>query len=291
MMKLSKQQEEIVKSPYNNIIIDAGSGSGKTRTLTERVRYVIEQGADSSKIVVITFTNMAANELKSRLKDTPKANNCFIGTIHSYATKLLVSQGLNFEIFSEVYQTQFMEELIGKYSYYATMEDYKQYVKCQKLVSQGRMRQSEVPQQFTDYKVYREILYLLGEQDSFSYPVTVKTLCKQNNIITFDELLEIATDKKNSNTVEYLFVDELQDIGYLEYNFLMGLNAKNNFFIGDDYQAIFGFKGGDVEIFLSLMRNPDWKSYFLAENYRTAKTILLYANSIIKNCKISYNMN
>ena len=96
-------------------------------------------------------------------------------------------------------------------------------------------------------------------------------------------MIELATDyfKRSKIKLEYLFVDELQDIGYLEYNFLLGLNAENYFVIGDDFQSIFGFKGGDVNIFLSLMHSDDWQSYFLSENYRTAKSILLYANAII----------
>ena len=85
-----------------------------------------------------------------------------------------------------------------------------------------------------------------------------------------------------SLNLEYLFVDELQDIGYPEYNFLLNLNSTHNFFIGDDYQAIFGFKGGDVNIFLSLMKNPDWSAFQLSTNYRTCKSVLMYANTIIQ---------
>ena len=282
-MELSKAQKEIVDSTSKKIIVDAGSGSGKTRVLTERVRKILNSRTDPRSVVVITFTNMAANELKERLSEVKGSERCFIGTIHSYANSLLKDSGLDYEIFSEEYQTMFMKQLIEKYGYYSTFSDYELFLKCDKQVAAGRMSKNEVRQKFSDYKVYDEILALLGRSDNKSVKETVVTLCKENNIITFDELIELATDyfKRSKIKLEYLFVDELQDIGYLEYNFLLGLNAENYFVIGDDFQSIFGFKGGDVNIFLSLMHSDDWKSYFLSENYRTAKSILLYANAII----------
>ena len=284
-MILSKQQQAIVDSKAKNIIVDAGSGSGKTRVLTERVKRLLKEGKDPKSIVVITFTNLAADELCERLKDVPNSDKCFIGTIHAYANKLLKKTGFQFEIFSEYYQTQFMTALIPKYAKYCTLDDYNLFVKYDRMVAAGRMSKKDVPSKFTDQKVYNEIIWLLGREPSAYYKETVLTLCKASNVISFDELLTLTTDyfKKNSITLDYLFVDELQDVGYLEYNFLMSLNANNNFVIGDDYQEIYSFKGGDVNIFLSLMKNENWKQYYLTENYRTAKSILMYANSIIQN--------
>lgn len=286
-MKLSKQQQEIVDCSARNIIVDAGSGSGKTRTLTEKVRKILSSGVDPKSVVVITFTNLAADELKKRLTDIPKAKNCFIGTIHSYANKLLKKTGYEYEIFSEFHQNEFMKVLIPKYARYCTFDDYTLFVKYRGYVEKGRMSESELPYKFTDIKVYKEIIYLLGEESNYKYTETVKTLCEQNHIISFDELLKLSTQyfEESKTVLEYLFVDELQDIGWLEYNFLKGLNANHNFWIGDDYQSIYGFKGGDVNIFLSLMKDPDWKEFYLTENYRTASSILNYANMIVSNAK------
>ena len=283
-MELSKQQKEIVLCSNKNIIVDAGSGSGKTRTLVERVKHLLNTGVDARSIVIITFTNRAADELYLRLSDTPSSKYCFIGTIHSYANMLLKQTGYDFEIFSEEYQTEFMKILIPKYARYCTLKDYEQFVVYDRLVSAGRMSKNDIKYKFPSEQVYTEIMQLLGREYSYYYKETVTTLCKLNNIITFDELIELTTKyfKENKMNLEYLFVDELQDIGYLEYNFLRSLKAKNNFYIGDDFQAIFGFKGGDVNIFLSLMKNPDWKVFYLTENYRTAKSILMYANAVIQ---------
>ena len=282
-MNLSEIQLEIVNSKEKNIIVDAGSGSGKTRVLTERVKRLLDEGVNPKSMVIITFTNMAADELYSRLAEYPKIKDCFIGTIHAYANKLLRRTGYEYDIFSEYWQTQFMTELIPKYARYCTLDDYVLFVKYDRMCSIGKMSQSEIKSKFSSYQVYDELMFLLGRKNSINYPQTVVTLCKNNNIITFDELIKLATEyfEQSKTVLEYLFVDELQDIGYLEYNFLMALKSTHNFVIGDDYQAIFGFKGGDVQIFLSLMNNPDWKAYQLTENYRTAKSILMYANSIV----------
>lgn len=93
-MKLSKKQLEIVNSPEDKIVVMSAAASGKTRCLIERVRYMIKQGIDVSKIVCITFTNNAADEIKERLKDDYK-EGMFIGTIHSYANLLLNKGGID----------------------------------------------------------------------------------------------------------------------------------------------------------------------------------------------------
>lgn len=281
---LNDEQQAIVDSDAKNIIVDAGAGSGKTRTLTERVRKILKSGTNPKSVVVITFTNRAANELHRRLSNVKGISDCFIGTIHSYATRLLRKTGYQFEIYSELYQNEFMRVLLQKYGHYATESDYNEFVKYDRLVSLGKMSEREVASKFSDYRVYHEIVSLLGREQDFKYPVTVLTMCKESNILTFDELITLSTEYFTQSNIKlkYLFVDELQDIGVDEYKFLMTLNAENNFFIGDDYQAIYGFKGGDVRIFLSLMNSSDWKTYYLGRNYRTAKSVLMYANSIIQ---------
>jgi DNA helicase-2/ATP-dependent DNA helicase PcrA len=237
-MELDKAQQEIVNSNSENIIVAAGAGSGKTRTLTERVRKLLKDGVDPSGIVVITFTNEAADELKNRLSNTPSSKKCFIGTIHAYANKLLKRTGYNFKIFDEEHQTQFMLYLIENYARYAKPFDYYDFLKYDKMVASGRMSKSQVSSKFSSDEVYHELMQFMNREYS-TYPETVRSLCKENNVITFDELIELSTRyfEESKITLEYLFVDELQDIGYLEYNFLMALNAKNNFMIGDDYQC------------------------------------------------------
>lgn len=283
-MTLSKTQQEIVDSDARNIIVDAGAGSGKTRTLTERVKRILNSGVNPKSVVVITFTNLAADELKSRLSCVKGINSCFVGTIHSYANKLLKQTAMQYEIFESSHEVEFMKLLIEKYAKLCTMSDYMTYSKYRYMADKGLISKDSIEKHIRSYAVLEEILYLLGVNQSYKYPETVKTLCKKNHIIDFDELIVLSTKffNENKTKLSYLFVDEFQDISYPVYKFLMTLNAENNFVVGDDYQSIYGFSSGDVSIFLSLMNNENWKSFMLTENYRTPKRIMDYANRIIK---------
>lgn len=287
MITLDKIQTSIVESEAKNIIVAAGAGSGKTRVLTERVKRLLQSGVNPRSVVIITFTNMAAEELYERLADVPNIKQCFIGTIHAFAKQMLMLSGTNFEIFSEFHQMEYMKYIIPQYAKYCTLSDYDQYVKYCKLAASGKMYKSDIESRFS-VKVYEELCILLHNSASSilnieDYPITVPILCKRNNVITFDELIKQSAKyfDKTHTSVDYLFVDELQDIGYIEYDFLTALKAKHNFFIGDDYQAIYGFKGGDVNIFLSLMNSPDWTAYLMTNNYRNGVKILDVANTVI----------
>ena len=288
---LSEEQLRIVNSEDCNIIVAAGAGAGKTRVLTERVKRLLNNGVDATGIVVITFTNLAAEELQERLANTPNANKCFIGTIHSLANTLL-STKYNFSIYTQEIQDGYMKFLINHYAKYATYDDYETLMDAFKQMRFGLCKFETIVQTFKP-EVLDELYILLNYNqvhdtlDYRDYPQDVTTMSRVNNVITFDELLQKCSEyfHNHDTHINYLFVDELQDIGYLEYDFLQELGAEHNFFIGDDYQAIYGFKGGDVQIFLSLLRDVGWSPYYLVENYRNGAIILQYANSIIKNAK------
>lgn len=245
MFKLSKEQQEIVNSKANKIIVEAGAGAGKTATLIARIKHILEQGVKPSNIVAITLTNMAAEEMKERLIDIQGIGDCFIGTIHSFANKILKTSNDNYKLFTKEIQDQFMNVLISLYAKYTTMSDWFQYSEYMKKVETGLMTYDELKYKFPD-SVFYEIQCLLGKAKGFgefSYKENLKTLCKKHNVITFDELLEKTTQyfKEINGKVEYLFVDEFQDIGLLEYNFFKALNADNYFFVGDEKQNIYRF--------------------------------------------------
>jgi superfamily I DNA/RNA helicase len=110
---------------------------------------------------------------------------------------------------------------------------------------------------------------------------------KRDNIITFDELLEYATEyfKSLGAKVEHLLVDELQDIDTREYDFIKALNSDHYFFVGDDWQAIYGFKGGNVGIFKNLSKNKNYTKYYLTNNYRNCSKIVKMGLSVIMQVK------
>lgn len=283
-MKLDSTQEKIVKSKAKNIIVSAGAGSGKTRVLTERVKYLIETGVNPINIVCITFTNRAANEMKERLADIEGVNNAFIGTIHSFANHILKDSSKHYDLLTADKETEIIRNLISKYAKYTTIEEYTNYIKWCNMQKLGIIDEYiKHPSANAAHEI--EIFYGKIEKPiSMEYPENLQDICAKQNIITFDELIIECTAyfKKIGGSIEYLLVDEFQDIGMSEYKFIMALNAEHNFMVGDDWQSIYGFKGGDVQIFLSLMHNPDWKSYSMTTNYRNAKKILDIAKVVIK---------
>lgn len=279
---LDEKQLEIVNSNEPRIIVEAGGGSGKTRTLIERVKRLLNDGIEPSNIVCITFTNMAAEEMKERLVDVPGIGDCFIGTIHSFANRIFKNSNEIYRLYTDEIQDQFMTVLTNLYAKYLTMDKYFIYKDTKKKIDLGLLEEHELEIKLTPSELY-EINVFMGEIQNQDYKENIKTLCKRHNVITFDELLKKTTEyfKEINGKVEYLFVDEFQDIGPLEKNFFKALNADNYFYIGDEKQAIYGFKGGNVDFFLKLMKSPKWKTFYLNNNYRCGQSIIELANRVI----------
>lgn len=97
---LDKEQKAAVEAKENKVIVVAGAGSGKTRVITERIKYLLDNGANPANIVCITFTNMAADEMIERLQGVPGIGDAFVGTIHAFANRVLKcsDSDANFEI-------------------------------------------------------------------------------------------------------------------------------------------------------------------------------------------------
>lgn len=279
---LDKNQQEIVDSNEPRIIVEAGAGSGKTRVLIERVKRLLKDGVEPSNMVCITFTNMAAEEMKERLVDVPGIGDCFIGTIHSFANKIFKNSNIEYKLFNEEIQDQFMNVLIALYGKFLTMPVYLKYKEYAKKVDMGLMEEEDI-ERFIDPNALYEIKVFLKNYRDKNYPENMSILCKRHNVITFDELLERTTKyfKEIDGKVEYLFVDEFQDIGPLEKKFFQALNADNYFYVGDEKQALYAFKGGNVNFFLNLIKNPKWKTYYLKNNYRCGQAILELATRVI----------
>ena len=234
---LDENQLEIVNSNEPRIIVEAGAGSGKTKTLIERIKRLLNDGVEAQNIVAITYTNMAAEEMKERLVDVKGSGDCFIGTIHSFANKIFKNSGENYKLLTEEIQDQFMNVLISLQAKYLTMDKYLQYKDLKKKIDSGLKEESDIDILLNSSEKY-ELNVFLDEIKDDSYKDTLKTLCKKHNVITFDELLRKTTEyfKSINSKIEYLFVDEYQDIGPLEKNFFQALNADNYFYVGDEKQ-------------------------------------------------------
>ena len=244
---LDKYQQEIVNSNEPRIIVEAGAGSGKTYTLIERIKRLLNDGIEPSNIVCITFTTMAAEELKERLADVPGIGDCFVGTIHSFANKIFKNSNETYKLFSEEIEDQFMTVLISLYAKYLTMDKYFIYKDLKKKIDLGLLDESELNSKLSLGELH-ELFVFLDEIKDSNYKETIKSLCEKHNVITFDELIKKTTEyfKEINGKVEYLFVDEFQDIGRLEKNFFKALNADNYFYVGDEKQSLYRFQAEEM---------------------------------------------
>lgn len=290
---LDSQQEAIVNSTEKNIVVVAGAGSGKTRVLTERIRHLIKDlGISAHSIVAITFTNAAAEEMKLRLSDISTVGEAFIGTIHSFANHIMKESDERYQLLTDELDMQLHKILIERYCENLTYERYLEYKDLESEVTRGKANENTLnnfftPSEWSDFNTLHFSCEIVEEDvktgGHLTYGESIKTLCKRRGIITFDELLVKAKDyfEKIQAKIEYVFVDEFQDVGTLEYNFIKSLNADNYFFVGDDFQSIYGFKGGNVRIFKSLVSDIDYHTYYLTNNYRNGTSILNLASYVI----------
>lgn len=247
---LDAQQNEAVTTKSSMALVVAGAGSGKTRVLTERVKFLLNEGVSASDIIAITFTNMAAEEMKERLYDVANIGDCFIGTIHSFANRVMKLQGSNYTIYNEEIDNKFHKELITAYCTKLTFERFLEYKDTKNLVEIGKLPESHLstflsPNERGELmQIERPLEQLEREikefgRDKVKYPDCIESLCKKRNVITFNELLKMATKYFTSINahIGHVLVDELQDVGMLEFNFIQSLQADNYFFVGDDYQC------------------------------------------------------
>lgn len=290
---LDSQQECIVNSTEKNIVVVAGAGSGKTRVLTERIRHLlIDLCVSPQNIVAITFTNTAAEEMKQRLSDISTIGDTFIGTIHSFANRIMKESGEKYTLFNDELDIQLHKELINRYCNNLTIERYLEYKDLKSEVEIGKADENSLkgfftPSEESEFKMLHyscDVVFKdIEDNTHLTFGESIKTLCKKRSIITFDELLVKAKAyfEKINAKVEYVFVDEFQDVGTLEYNFIKSLNSDNYFFVGDDYQSIYSFKGGNVHIFKSLVKDSNFHTYYLTNNYRNGTEILKLAEYVI----------
>lgn len=291
MMELDKYQRQIVYSKHNNILVIASAGSGKTRVLTERIKYlVLTRNVDPRNIITITFTNQAAGEMKDRLADLPGVNDLFIGTIHSFAFRILKSINKQLILLTDELDRTLHLELINKYCKILTYNRYIEFTQAQIQYSKQKISSEDLANFLTPGEK-RELYKIESGTPSAEYPESIQSLCKIRGIITFTELLKLATEylKNNNLSSEYVFVDEFQDIGTLEYKFILSLKSPNYFFVGDDWQSIYSFKGSNVGIFENLYVNPNYKNYFLTINYRSKVDIIKYCSRIMKLVNNKFN--
>lgn len=278
---LDEEQAKAVYSEDKNILVIAAAGSGKTRVLTERIRHlVLDKGVNPESIVAITFTNMAADEMKERLNDIPNINRAFIGTIHSYANSILSATGKRYKLQTDDVVVDYMRSVVihnntnSFLSFYTKEElfynDYsvKEWISYQKSYDEMN-------------KHFIRCLERVSQSNGF------RNYCKSRNIISFNELIILSTGVSSTKgKIKHLLVDEFQDICPSEYAFLSGLDVENRFYVGDDWQSIYSFKGSNVGIFMMLANQDDFTTIYLLTNYRSNSDIVARAEEELEGTSV-----
>ncbi len=294
---LNERQKMAVTDDSPHLRIIAGAGSGKTRVLTMRIAYLIEQkGVKPYHILAITFTNKAAREMKNRINDMLKdeGTGCWISTIHSLCMRILsedigaLNYPKNFTVVDADDQRQILKEAykevgIDKKEYpYGTVLDYIADNKYMNVSPEKAM-------EFT----YGETR-LVNKAKVYDY---YDRRLKQLYALDFDDLILFTTRlfrlypnilEKWSRKFHYIHVDEFQDVDKEQYFLIRQLATvhDNLYVVGDPDQTIFTWRGADVNIIVNMEKDfKDTKTIILNQNYRSTNNILSGANSVIRNNK------
>ncbi|MFH1749575.1 MAG: UvrD-helicase domain-containing protein, partial [bacterium] len=291
---LNSEQKKAVLHTNGPVLILAGAGSGKTKVLTHRIAYLIHnQKIPVYNILAVTFTNKAAGEMRDRvqilLQDQSKLP--FLGTFHSICAKILRTQihhlgfKSNFLIFDAYDQKKLVREILVDMGY-----DPKHYPP-EAILSTISGAKSELisPTEYLDFAntEFQEIA-------SKIYPEYQKRL-KDSNALDFDDLLvktvqlfkqEPIVLQKYQKQFEYILIDEYQDTNKTQYQIVKMLSAvyKNLCVVGDDWQAIYSWRGADFRNILDFKKDyPEAIIIKLEKNYRSTKNILGAAGEVIQN--------
>jgi len=298
---LNNKQYEAVTNTEGPCLVIAGAGSGKTKVLTHKIAYLMgEKGVKPWDILAITFTNKAANEMKSRVENLvgDVAKDMWIGTFHSICVRILRKQidRIGFDTSFIIFDTSDQKTLI------------KQIIKAQNLDDKL----------FSDRSVLYEISNAKNdmlEPDAYAvkargdlrkekiaeiYEIYQRKL-KENNAIDFDDIInftiKILLDNPDlleyySGKFKYVLVDEYQDTNKAQFTLVTLLASKygNITVVGDNDQGIYSFRGADISNILNFERDfPGTRIIKLEQNYRCTQSILNAANEVIKNNETKYD--
>ena len=291
---LNKQQYEAVTHTNGPLLIVAGAGSGKTRVLTYRIAYLLQQfKAAPNEILALTFTNKAAREMKERINNLigDKANKLWMGTFHSIFSKILrfeaekIGYGTDFTIYDTSDSETVIKQILQELNF-----DPKE-IKPKTI----RNKISDAKNELIDPETYQNKFAssTLDDITAKVYTIYLKRL-KQSNAMDFDDLLvkPIELFEENPELLEkyqgrfkYILIDEYQDTNHAQYKVTKMLAAKYNNIcvVGDDAQSIYSFRGADISNILNFKEDyENAKQVPLEQNYRSTRSILQCADSIIK---------
>ncbi|WP_282924884.1 ATP-dependent helicase [Peptoniphilus genitalis] len=300
---LNDKQKEALLATKGPLLILAGAGSGKTKVVTSKIAYLIEElQVPSWKILAITFTNKAANEMRDRVSKLidEDISSMWIGTFHSICVRILrkninkIGYSSSFTIYDRDDQITVVKEAIGELGLD------RDIYKPRSLVNDISNIKSEglSPKEYIDLNKTNFFKENLGK----IYEIYEKKLVS-NNALDFDDLLiktvDILRDYEDvrdfyRSKFEYIFVDEYQDTNKIQYEFikLVAGNEPNLTVVGDNDQSIYKWRGADINNILNFHKDfPGAKIVKLEQNYRSTQKILEVANKVIENNRTRIEKN
>ena len=300
LKQLNDKQYEAVVNTEGPCLVIAGAGSGKTKVLTHKIAYLIdEKGVLPWNILAITFTNKAANEMKERIEGLvgDVAKDIWMGTFHSVCVRILrrFIDRIGFDSSFIIFDTSDQRTLIKTCIKNIGLDD-KMFTdrSVQSEISNAKNEMLE-PDQYT----LRANGDFRKEKIALVYEMYQKRL-KENNAIDFDDIInytiKILMDNPDvleyySDKFKYVLVDEYQDTNKSQFTLVTLLASKNGNItvVGDNDQGIYSFRGADISNILNFERDfPGTKIIKLEQNYRCTGNILKAANSVIKNNEVKY---
>lgn len=294
---LNQQQLSAVTQTEGPIMIIAGAGSGKTRTLTYRIAYLLQQGVSPYNIMALTFTNKAAKEMQDRVVELVgvKARALLMGTFHSIFSKILRIDGerigylRNYTIYDDEDSKKLLVDIVKNLHL-----DEKNYKKG-RLLSRISMAKCSL----FSAEDYKERADFIAEDEKsnigqfYKVYLTYQNRLRQAMAMDFDDilfnmnvLLRECPDirEKYQKRFQYILVDEYQDTNYSQYLIIKKLAEyhKNICVVGDDAQSIYSFRGASISNILNFNKDyPQANIFKLEQNYRSSNNIIQAANSII----------
>ena len=297
---LNESQRKAVEYIDGPSLVIAGAGSGKTRVLTYKIAYLLQQGVKPWSIMALTFTNKAAREMKERigkLVGQELAQHLYMGTFHSIFSRILRAEAQhigftnNFTIYDESDSRSLIKTIVKEMGL-----DEKVYkpASVHSRISMAKNNLMSAENYARDKKLYqadqRAKMPRVGE-----IFITYVQRCQQANAMDFDDLLTLTFKlfqehedirKKYADRFDFLLVDEYQDTNHAQMRIVMQLCKEKERVcaVGDDSQSIYSFRGANIDNILSFQsRFKEARLFKLEQNYRSTQSIVEAANSLIKH--------
>jgi DNA helicase-2/ATP-dependent DNA helicase PcrA len=298
---LNEAQRAAVENTDGPVIIVAGAGSGKTRVLTYRIAHLIKNGVDPFNILALTFTNKAAKEMRERIQHVVgnEARNLWMGTFHSIFARILRSESdkIGYPRNFTIYDTDDAKSLLKSIVAEMKLDDkvYKPATLLNRIsAAKNALLSAAEYAADADNTSYDESSGRPKFAQIFS---AYEMRCFRAGAMDFDDLLvktylllhnHSDVLNKYQHMFRYILVDEFQDTNHAQYAIIRKLaNVYQNItVVGDDAQSIYAFRGATIKNILSFHKDfPETRVYRLEQNYRSTKTIVNAANSIIQKNK------